>query len=79
LLKIPTPLDPIGYRYPHQERQVARPHVPHCGNGIPEQPGTVLETAAIAIGSPVAERREKLVQEVAMGGMDFGNPEPRLQ
>ncbi len=44
-----------------------------------EQPRAIFEGPAIVVGSPIGERREKAVEEVAVGGVDFDYSEAGVE
>ena len=48
-------------------------------NDFERQPGAVFEAAAVVVGALVGERREKLVEQVAVGGVDLDEVEAGLR
>ncbi len=69
LLVVPAAGDPIGAGEAHPERQTFGPLAPHRGRDLAHQARAVLERAAPAVGAAIGERRQELVQQVAVGGM----------
>ncbi len=50
---------------------ISTPHLDHCIHDFEEEPGAVLHRAAISIGSLVGFVLQKLVDEIAIGRMQF--------
>ena len=71
LLDFPPSLDPVGGRDAHAHRQIGR----HCGtHGIEHferKAHAVFQRAAVVVDAVVRQRRQELVQQVAMRGMQF--------
>ncbi len=68
---IPAPICPVCCRDTHPERPVFGPDLTNRVHNLDEDACAVLETAAVFVGSQIAEWGEELMQQVAMGRMDF--------
>ena len=77
LFQVPAALGPVGGAQAHEEGQVVGPDVPHGADDFEQQPGAVFEGAAVVVGARVRQRREELVQQVAVRGVDLHSVEPR--
>ena len=77
-VNIPASLGPVGRRYADEERQMRGPIVANRIDDLQHQARAVLEAAAVCICALVGERREKLVQQIAVCGMDLDELEARL-
>src|SRR3712207_8835047 len=47
----------------------------HRADHPQQQPGAVLQAAAVLVGARVGQRRQELVQQVAVGGVDLRSEE----
>ena len=71
LLEVPAAVDPVGAGDPDQQRRGVRQRRPHGVDGLEEEPDPVVERAAVVVVAVVGERREELVQQVAVGRVDL--------
>jgi hypothetical protein len=71
LRQIPATVDPVGGGKPHTDRDPLRYRRPHCLEHLQGQPHAVVQTAAIVVITGIAQRRQELVQQVSMRGMQF--------
>jgi hypothetical protein len=71
LAEVPPTLDPIGSGNADEERQLLRPHLSYCPSHPQGKALPVFGRAAAIIGSVVGQRREELVEKVAVGHVDF--------
>ena len=78
LLDVPTPFHPIGRRNAREQRHVVGHQPAQLLGDAEDQPHAILEAAAIFVGSLIAERRKKLVEQIAVGGVDFDELEASL-
>jgi hypothetical protein len=76
LLDVPAAVDPVGARDPHHQRHAVRDRGAHRVDGLEQQPDPVVEGAAVGVVAPVGQRREELVEQVAVGGVDLDRVEP---
>ena len=71
LLAVPAAFDPVGCRQPDAHRH----GVAHCLadrlKDFQRIAHSVLQRTAVLVAALVAERREKLVQQIAVGGVQF--------
>ena len=71
LLAVPAAFDPVGSRQPDAHRH----GVAHCLadrlKDFQRIAHSVLQRTAVLVAALVAERREKLVQQIAVGGVQF--------
>ena len=70
------PVDPIGARQAHEQRKLGRPFAAHRRDRLHQQAGAVLERAAVAVGAPVAQRRQELMEQIAVTGMQLEMRKP---
>ena len=64
---------------PDNERHIAWYHFSYRCHDLSQKPNPVFRGTAVFVPALVAERREELVQQVAMGGMDLHQLEARRQ
>jgi len=69
--KRPAALDPIGRGDAHEYRQLTRPHGANGGDGLEQKANSVFEASAILVFPIVTERREKLVDQIAVCGVEL--------
>ena len=67
----PAALGPIGGGDADEERQVRRPAARTASTTSSSEADAVLEAAAVGVGALIGERREELVNQVAVGGVDL--------
>ena len=68
-------LDPVGRGQPDEQRLVVGPRGADGVGRLDEQPGAVLQRAAVLVVALVGQRREELVQQVAVGGVQLDDVE----
>ncbi|MNO56840.1 hypothetical protein D3C76_473620 [compost metagenome] len=78
-VRVPAILDPVGGRHPNEQRQLRRPDLAHRFGDLQGEAYAVFEATAVLVAALVAQRREKLMQQVTMGGMDLDHLETGLQ
>ncbi len=78
-IRIPAILDPVGRRYPHEQRQLLRPYLTHGLRHLQYKTDTVFKRAAVLILALIAERRQELMQQIAVGSMQLHHLEIRRQ
>ena len=75
----PAAFNPIGSGDADEEGQVGGP----CGaNGVDDleqQAGAVFKTAAVGIGALVGKRRQELMNQVAVGGVNLDEVKARRE
>jgi len=69
-------LGPVGRRDAHEQRTVVGPHRADRVGDLDEQPGAVLERAAVLVGPRVRQRRQELVEQVPVRGVQLDDVEP---
>ena len=71
----PAAFNPVGGRDADKEGEVGRP----CGSDgiddLQEEACAAFEAAAVSIGALIGERREELMQQIAVSGMDLNEVE----
>ena len=75
LLDVPSAIDPIGGRDAHEDGQAGRHAGPYGARDAQGQPHAVVEAAAIAVVAEIGERRQELVQQIAVCRMDLDHLE----
>ena len=65
----------VDRRHPHEQRPVGRPDGAHRLDHLEREPHPALERAAVLVGPPVGQRREELVQQVAVRGVQLDDVE----
>ena len=75
LLEVPAALDPVGGRDAHAHRHVCRHGGAHRVEHLQRKAHAVLQRAAVVIAARVRQRREELVQQVAMRRVQFDRVE----
>jgi hypothetical protein len=73
----PAAGDPVRGGDAHQERKVGGPLGTNGVNDLQGETGAILETASVGIGALVGERREELMEQIAVGGVNFNCIEAR--
>ena len=76
LVDVPSALGPVGCREPDEQRRVGR-GIPDRVDDAQQQSRAVLERAAVLVVAEVRQRREELVQQVAVRGVDLEQLEAR--
>ena len=71
ILDVPAAVDPIGGRNPHTHGPVGRKGAPAHIENLEPQSHSVLAAAAVDVGAAVDQRRQELVDEIAMGKVQF--------
>ena len=79
LLDVPAALDPVGAGDAHGDRPVGRKSSAHRIEHFEREAHAVLEAAAIFVVAPVRERRQELVQQIAVRAVELDgiDAEPR--
>ena len=75
----PAALGPVGGGDAEPEGQALGPDVADGCDDLAQEAGAVVEAAAVVVGAGVDQRREKLVDQVAVGGVDFDQFEAGLE
>ena len=70
VVDVPAAVRGVRAREPHEHRRVGRGLTHRRGHAL-EQAHASVERPAVLVVSVVAQRREELVQQVAVGGMDL--------
>jgi hypothetical protein len=71
----PAVINPIGSGDAHEEGQVRGPCEADGIDDLEQKANAVVVASTVGVGALVGERREKLVQEVAVGGVDLDEVE----
>ncbi len=71
LREVPTALDPVGRRNLDADGLVGRKRRAHRVEHFQGIAHAVLQAAAILVGAFVGDRGEKLMQQIAVGGVQF--------
>src|SRR5208282_5106746 len=79
LRQIPAAFFPIRRRNAHEKRQALRPNLPDSSDNLRRQANSIFQIAAILVRPRVRKRRQELVQQIAVRGMDFNHLESRRQ
>src|SRR6202034_3865784 len=74
LLDIPGPIDPIGRRNTHEQRSSFWPNAAHGSHDLTQYPSAILKRTAVGIGATVAERGQKLMNQISMSGVNLDDP-----
>ncbi len=77
-LEIAAAFQPVDRRQPHEQRHIIRPFRAHRVDRLEQQADAVLKTAAVAIGAAIGERRQELVDQVPVRGVQLHDIESRL-
>ena len=77
VLDRPAAVGPVGAGDPDDQRQGGGYGGPHRVHDLEQQPDPVLEGAAVRVLAVVRERREELVQQVAVRGVQLDQVEAR--
>ncbi|GAB3955888.1 hypothetical protein GCM10027614_66530 [Micromonospora vulcania] len=75
----PTALDPVGRGDPGEHRHVLADRGAYRAGHLQRQSHPAGPVAAVRVGAVVAQRREELVQQVAVRGVDLHGGEPGSQ
>ena len=75
----PAVRNPIGGGNPEEQRQASRPRAAHRFRHLQRETHPVIQAAAVFVGAPIAQGREKLVDQVAVRAMDLDHVESRPQ
>ena len=78
-VRIPSTLCPISGGDADKQRQMRRPLAANRVHHLQRQAGAVLKAATIFIRALVGQWREKLVQQISVGGMNLDQVESGLQ
>jgi hypothetical protein len=73
LLDVPASFNPVGGGNPCEQGISLRPDFADGLDNLAKQTNSVLERSSIAVLALIAERREKLMHQVTMRGMNFQN------
>ena len=79
LVRVPSAVCPVSGRDSNEKRQVGRPLCTNRIHNLQSQPGAVFKAATVVIRALVGQRRKKLVQQVAVGGVNLNQVEAGLQ
>ena len=71
----PAVVNPVGGRDADKKREVGWPGSADGVDDLQEEAGAVLEAAAVSIGALIGERREELMQQIAVGSVDLNEVE----
>ena len=71
LFDVPATLAPVRAREANEKGKVGRPYDTYRVDDPQHEPDAVFEAPAICVCARVTERRKKLVQQVAVGTMEF--------
>ncbi len=71
--------DPVGRRDAHAQRLVARPRLAAGLEHLERKAPALFHRAAILVAAPVAERREELVQQIAVRAVQLDQVETQPQ
>jgi len=71
----PAAIDPVGCGDSDEEREVSRPSAANCIDDLEQEVGAVFKAAAVGVGALVGERREELVEQIAVRGVDLDDVE----
>ena len=71
LLAVPAAFDPVGSRQPDAHRHGVAHRLADRVKHFQRIAQTVFQRTAVLITALIAERREKLVQQIAVGGVQF--------
>jgi len=66
---------PVGGGDADKERQMLGPRGADGANDLEWEADAVVEAAAVLVGAVIGQGREKLMEQVAMGGVDFDEVE----
>src|SRR5690349_7092721 len=78
LLKVPASSNPIGRGNSDEQRAAVRPDPAHGFNNLAHQADPVLEGSTVPVLTLIAQRRKKLVHQVAVSGVNLQNAETCL-
>jgi hypothetical protein len=71
LRQVPAALDPVGGRDAHAHHHLRRYRRADRIEHLQREAHAVLERAAVVVGALVGQRRQELVQQIAMGAVDL--------
>ena len=71
----PAAVHPIGTGDAQEERQIGGPGGARGGHRFEQQADAIFEAAAVIVVAGIAERRKKLVEQVAVGAVDLEDAE----
>jgi hypothetical protein len=74
----PAIVHPVGRRHPDDHRLAGREGGAHGVHDLDDQPDAVLERTAVTVGPLVRQRRQELVQQVAVRGVHLDDVEAGL-
>jgi hypothetical protein len=72
-------LDPVGRADPDEQRPLLGPHRADRVDDVQQQLASAGEVASPRVGTPVGQRGEELVEQVAVGGVDLGDLEAGVE
>ena len=79
LVEVEAALDPVGGADPDEDRPVVGPHLAHGVDDGEQQAAATGQVAAPRVGTPVGQRRQELVEQVAVGCVDLGHLEAGVE
>src|SRR5260221_1911926 len=71
LVDVPAAVSPVGAGYAHRNRTISREGGAHRVKDFERKPHAVLQAATILIVAPVGERRQELVQQIAVRAVEL--------
>src|ERR1700722_2398174 len=75
LVDVPAAFSPVSGRDADKEREMGGPLCADSFDDFEDQAGAAFKATAIGIGALVGERREKLMEQVAVSRVDFDEVE----
>ncbi len=75
----PAALGPVRGGDAEPEGKALGPDVADGGDDLAQEAGAVLKAAAVVVGAGVDQRREELVDEIAVGAVNFDEFEAGLE
>lgn len=71
----PAALSPIRRRDADEEGEVGRPNCADCVDDLKQEARAVFEAAAVGIRAVIGERRQELMEQIAVGSVDLNEVE----
>ena len=75
LVDVPSAFNPIGRRDSHEQRAALGQHASYRRDAFAKKPRPIVERAAVGVSAAIAQRRQKLVNQIAVGGVNFDHRE----
>ena len=76
---VPAAIRPVGGGDAYKQRQAIRPHAANRIRHFQHQADAIVEAAAVSVRAMIRERRQKLMQQVAMRRVNLNEIEARLE